>query len=543
MNAHRVARAGAIGALLLLACTVRPAGDRSAAAELRAAPAPAPAADDANENSADDAAGGGGDGGARGGGPLELWFTGSDDGYLDACGCDDGLLGGLPRRATLLRFLKAGDREALVLSNGRLVAGAEPLDQMKILAIVQAMADMGYLALAVTERELALGRESLTNVAVLLGSGDALLGTNLMDLWREDTTARDPSASAEVLAAALPLPTVPALVRTVRGESLLVLSAISLQRAERYRAADPLVQIVEPVRALQKQLTLHPQARSIVLAQMSEAEAQALAGALPELDLIIVQGPEHEDFPREEATTVGTTSIVTTGRKGKFLMSFRFGGAGEIDEAKRHPIVDTLEKDRDIQDLLNSLYRERLFVEKPIEQYYARREPAGGARYAGAEEGSCASCHPKAWETWAKSKHAHAWQTLVDQDLPPQPEEKKSRQMHAVWDPDCVRCHVTGFGEVSGYAGVERGRPEARLIDVGCESCHGPAGDHAERASQGDPRWPHPPIGKIDDGGAEAMCMTCHDPDNSPHFVMKEYWAGLVRGKQGAPLGHGREGD
>ncbi|MBL8842488.1 MAG: hypothetical protein JNL90_13295 [Planctomycetes bacterium] len=530
MNGRRVARAGAIGALLLLACTVRPAGDRSAAAELRAAPAPTPAADDT--------AGGG----ARRGRPLELWFTGSDDGYLDACGCDDGLLGGLPRRATLLKFLKAGDDEALVLSNGRLVAGAEPLDQMKLDVIALAMAEMGYLALAVTERELALGRDALVDLAGLLGSGDALLGTNLIDLKRVGSYLVSP-ALAEQFAAAVPLPTVPALARTVRGEPLLVLSAISPQREALYHAADPLVQIGEPVRALQEQLALHPEARSIVLAQMSEAEAQALAGALPELDLIVVQGPEHEDFPREEATTVGTTSIVTTGRKGKFLMSFRFGGGGEIDEAKRHPIVDTLEKDPSIQELLNSLYRERLFVEKPIEQYYARREPAGGARYAGAEEGSCASCHPKAWETWGKSKHAHAWQTLVDQDLPPKPEYGKSPQKHAVWDPDCVRCHVTGFGEVSGYAGVERERPEARLVDVGCEACHGPAGDHAERASQGDPRWPHPPIGKIDDGSAEAMCMKCHDPDNSPHFVMKEYWRGLVRGEQRPSIAHGREGD
>lgn len=538
MNARRVARAGAVVALLLLACTVRPAGDRSAAAELRAAPAPSPAAHEPNVGAADDAAGGG----ARRERPLEIYFTGSDDGYLDACGCDDGLLGGLPRRSTLLKFLRAGDDESLLLSNGRLLAGAEPLDRMKLDVIALAMAAMGYAALAVTERELALGREALDNLAGLLGDG-ALLGTNLVDLKRRVAAVADAPELAAQLAAATPLPTVPALARTVRGEPLLVLSAISPQREALYRAADPLVQVGEPVRALQEQLALHPQARSIVLAQMSEAEAKALAGALPELDLIIVQGPEHEDFPREEATTVGTTSIVTTGRKGKFLMSFRFGGGGEIDEAKRHPIVDTLEKDSDVQALLNDLYRDRLFVEQPIEQYYSRHATASGARYAGAEEGSCASCHPKAWETWTKSKHAHAWQTLVDQDLPPAPGYTKPKQKHAVWDPDCVRCHVTGFGEVSGYAGLERERPEARLIDVGCESCHGPAGDHAERASQGDPRWPNPPIGKIDDGSAEAMCMKCHDPDNSPHFVMKEYWRGIVRGEQREPIVHGREGD
>jgi hypothetical protein len=55
-----------------------------------------------------------------------LLFTGADDGYLDACGCDDGLLGGLPRRHTLLKTLGAEDDDVLVLSNGGLVSAARP---------------------------------------------------------------------------------------------------------------------------------------------------------------------------------------------------------------------------------------------------------------------------------------------------------------------------------------------------------------------------------------------------------------------------------
>ncbi len=534
MNQHRTLGSGLAGVVVLLACTVRPAPRESTPAVV-----PMQAGNGAIEGGGPD------EGGAKQPRrrPLEIYLTGSDDGYLDACGCDDGLLGGLPRRATLLKVLRAGDDETLVLSNGRVVTGSEPLDHNKFDVIVMAMVQMGYTALAVTERELALGRETLTGLGVQLGDGRALLGTNLVDRKQAIAEVADAPAGTAPLAALLPLPTVSAVTRTVHGEPVVVLSAVSLARADRYQAVDPFVHVVDPVRALQEQLAANSAARSIVLAQMSEEEAKSLALALPDLDLIVVQGPDHEDFPHEEAIEVGTTSIVTTGRKGKFLLSFRFGGAGELSELRRHPIEDTLEKDESIQGLLNSTYRERLVLEKPIERYYSQRPTASGARYVGAEEGSCASCHPKAWETWAASKHAHAWQTLIDQDLPPDPKYKKSRQKHAVWDPDCVRCHVTGFGEISGYAGVEREQPEARLIDVGCEACHGPAGDHAERASQGDPRWPNPPIGKVADGSVEPLCMRCHDPDNSPHFVLKEYWAGKIKDEQRPSIGHGREGD
>lgn len=460
--------------------------------------------------------------------PLRLFLTGSDDGYLDACGCDDGLLGGLPRRAELLKTLGARDDGALVLSNGGLVTGAGELDLLKVRVLVQAMASMQYVAVAITERELALGREVLSELAALLGDG-VLLATNLVE---------KPQDGAE------PLPAARAVERSFGGETTVVMSAVAPTRAALYRNADPRVDVADPIAALREALARNAGARRrVVLAQMELEEATALAKALPEIDLIILPSADEEDSPRDAAVEVGRTWIVDTGRKGKFLGEFRFGTGEELPDYRRHPVVDRIVKDEGIENLLHQNYREALFDLKVIESYYQVRATASGASYVGAEEGSCASCHPKAWATWAASKHAHAWQTLVDQDLPPSPDDPKSRQPRAVWDPDCVRCHVTGFGEKSGYAGLEHERPEARLIDVGCEACHGPAGDHAQRASEGDPRWPNAHLPKVPSLEAHELCARCHDPDNSPHFVLGEYWKGIVRGEQRATIEHGREGD
>lgn len=503
--------------VLVLACTVRPMPSDGEEATAGAAVAPpreeAPAAPVRARKR-----------------PLEVYVTGSDDGYLDACGCDtDGLLGGLPRRAKLISILSGGNKKALIVSNGGLVTGTTPIDQRKFTTFVFAMMQMGYAALALTDRELALGREKLTEMGIFLGDGGALLGTNLVD----------------VAPTPLPLPSVPLVAQLIDGESVVVASAVATSRAARYRAADGGVELADPARALQAVLASHLDSEHvIVLAQMNDAEAVALAEAIPAIDWIVLRGGEHEEFPREVPVQVGTTLIVTTGHKGKFLGTLRFGTGGELNEHRSHPIVDTLDKDEDVVLVIDSMYRDWLFIDKPIEEYYSRQPAPGGAAYVGAEEGSCASCHPRAWATWAASKHAHAWQTLVDQDLPPPPDDKRGHQRHAIWDPDCVRCHVTGFGEVSGYAGIERERSEAPLVNVSCEACHGPAGDHAERAAGGDSRWPNGPAPKVATGAAEALCVRCHDPDNSPHFELAAYWAGVIKGvQQPESIAHGREGD
>jgi hypothetical protein len=482
-----------------------------------------------------------------------LFVTGSDDGYLEACGCDDGLLGGLARRRTLLKELGGDGDQGLLLSNGRLVVGRSPLDGMKLQALLFAMLRMGYDGIALSERELALGRAVLRELAGSLEPGCPLLATNL----RDDGTPR--------------LPLHASVVQEVAKSKVLVLAAIGKSRAELFRAADPKVEVTEPAAALQAEVDAHADVdHVVVLAQATIGEASELAKALPRVELVVVQGSDEEEDPKTKELHAGSAAIVTTGRKGRFVVSWRFAGGDAPGEYRRDPVVDTLDKDADVDDVVQSYYRARLKDDEPppIAQYLEQRPTASGARYAGAAEGSCAGCHPKAWATWAASRHSRAWQALVDQDLPPSAEPRtdgkreKPKLVNAIWDPDCVKCHVTGFGEVSGWAGLEkekaREKEGAPLVNVTCEACHGPAGDHAERAQNGDSSYPSghaprmpPTAGELAGGAkplsipelerAEAFCMRCHDPDNSPAFVLAEYWRGLVRGEPRESVAHGKE--
>jgi peroxiredoxin len=100
----------------------------------------------------------------------------------------------------------------------------------------------------------------------------------------------------------------------------------------------------------------------------------------------------------------------------------------------------------------------------------------------------CGVCHESQHETWELTKHAAAFDTLVEHG--------------ADRNAECVSCHVVGLGQPGGYV-LTGGTPQ--FEDVGCESCHGRGGPHLS------PQF-------VKDGDYAAMCVTCHDAKHSLGF-------------------------
>jgi peroxiredoxin len=134
-----------------------------------------------------------------------------------------------------------------------------------------------------------------------------------------------------------------------------------------------------------------------------------------------------------------------------------------------------------------------------------RRKPRDllptSSRIVGSE--ACQSCHPAEYATWSKSAHAHAVASL----------EKKGKAE----DADCLRCHTTGFGRPGGFPADAGPAAHPDLARVGCESCHGPGGDHVAQGSK--------KIGSIVSLGDKCdscvilqICGSCHDDENDPGF-------------------------
>ncbi len=123
------------------------------------------------------------------------------------------------------------------------------------------------------------------------------------------------------------------------------------------------------------------------------------------------------------------------------------------------------------------------------------------ASYVGSQ--ACQSCHTKEYETWSQQPHAHSVESL----------ERKG----AANNPDCLACHTTAMGRPGGFPKDGKPAEHADLARVGCESCHGPGGDHVKPDA--------PRIGTIvsltDKCGSCVIlqiCGNCHDDANDPGF-------------------------
>jgi hypothetical protein len=115
--------------------------------------------------------------------------------------------------------------------------------------------------------------------------------------------------------------------------------------------------------------------------------------------------------------------------------------------------------------------------------------------YVGAD--SCRDCHEEAGVVWGRTKHRHAYQTLVS----------KGRQL----DLDCIRCHVVGFDEPGGVCRLDQVGARA---DVQCESCHGMSSAHVLSAGNDPVPVPHPGI---------QVCLGCHTPENDIRFSKETF--------------------
>jgi len=141
-------------------------------------------------------------------------------------------------------------------------------------------------------------------------------------------------------------------------------------------------------------------------------------------------------------------------------------------------------------------------------------DPAGnqGSEYIG--EAACKKCHMKDHREWKKTKHALAWEALPEKYRNMEAKEEGTGKL-------CISCHVTGWGEKSGFVDPAT---SAHLTGVQCEACHGPGSKHKEagqkvldekrtKFNEGEPTFTTL---------RTSNCSNCHNP----HVTHEKYKAG-----------------
>ena len=135
--------------------------------------------------------------------------------------------------------------------------------------------------------------------------------------------------------------------------------------------------------------------------------------------------------------------------------------------------------------------------------------PLGPDDIAYVGSSACSGCHRTASWWWRNHAHGVAYLTL--------------QQRNKEYNLDCVGCHVTGYDQPGGSTVTHN--LDLALVNVGCESCHGPGAAHAK-----DPEK----VGILRDT-PESMCVVCHSPEHSDLFDYETYRKTLVVPGHGLP--------
>ncbi|MBN1424698.1 hypothetical protein JXA88_09080 [Candidatus Fermentibacteria bacterium] len=356
-------------------------------------------------------------------------------------------------------------------------------------AVLESMARAGYHAAALGERELGLGRAFVDSIIEAMPF--PLLAANLVD---PVTGARLTKTYEIVDVGTVRVGILGLVMKTAPGN---VDTAV-------FRIEDPMqwAQQLVPEIAAKSDVV-------VVLAHLGWGGAFSLAQQVPGID-VIVSG--HGSYATEQPQRVGETVLVQAGDQGKRVG--RLSITGEIKKGKFSGTLTTLGRDvpddPDIKNLV-SHYSIR------VREYYsslnhgARTSPAPtqvSQRYGGAQQ--CRACHAPVYERWLETGHSHAMATL------------EHRGKH--FDPECVRCHSTGYGKPTGFISM---KVNPDLANVQCEQCHGQGSLHIMYRTKGDASLEglnpvmaerarkFPVVGPT-------VCLQCHTPDRDPDFTYRE---------------------
>ncbi len=459
---------------------------------------------------------------------LALVLSGEQHGYILPCGCSRPQMGGLERRQNFLRVLKSRGWPVLAVDAGDIPQKGGPVNLgneqglIKYRYSMMALKEMGYQAVGLGIYEMGLGLFKTLGEYALNDTAPRILAANLKDAANQypDQTAawqsvKDERLPCKVGIASVVGPRVAAVNQDKTVEFTPAAEALSAVRKEMDAASITL------------RVLVYQGYYSKAAANEEPREVEGVAKAFPEFQVILALS--EEDEPSSQATRIRhadghETVVVRVGHKGKHLgvLGLWLGKDGKpatskyslVQMSEDYLTPEGAEKENPVALLMErytrELERDNYLGRHPqVNHPFQAAEPESEPRYVGSEK--CQKCHGNAYKVWAASGHGHAYQTLVEARNPGR------RQ----FDPECIVCHTVGYGYKGGFASLEK---TPALVNVGCESCHGPASEHMKNSS--DPTWhalmnPWKAVPGEDEKKkqsrllkADQFCQTCHDIDN-----------------------------
>jgi len=426
---------------------------------------------------------------------VRMALSGDLLGHLEPCGCASGQSGGLARR--VFQEQQQGNYD-LLIEGGNLVAGATELDFQKAYTALDILAIQSrYDVFGIGPHDLQLAFDQWTQLAMAM---------------------KVPLVAADLQSTGGAWPGTAFVEKTVRTTKVRVTSLTMSLPDVLTKATPPPLELLAPAAAWQRaMLGADPATLRVVLVHAPSATVRKLAADLqPSPDLVVGITEDYHE-PPAHPELAGKVPVVFPGIRGRLLLEVTLA---RLPDGPRlgyqvHQLARSQTKPGAEEDpaAVDAIRQHRLDVkDQGVLEKLAGQQPTGnGASYLGSE--SCKQCHPQAYAIWTTTRHHGAWDTLVAAE--------KARGWPVTAYPDCVACHVVGFGQQSGFVNAQQ---TPLLANVGCERCHGAGSKHQKAPVQNK-------LGKVGGGLAAKVCTECHDFEQSPDFEWRSKWAAIKHGK------------
>ncbi len=523
---------------------------------------------------------------------VAIVVSGEMHGYINPCGCSHPQNGGLERRYNFIESLKAKGWDVVGIDLGELAdaRGIQEQNMLKYKLSVKALRAMNYKVLGIGRDEFRAGLDELLVNAwdgkpyprpVLLSLADpekhyADLNVRPFEIIADATpkigviNMMGPDLCDEL--DPNPKPFKPVFLNN-KDELPKALNAFAKAGVEigvilqhEYPKVDPKLNGIQQMNAIIKER--HKQALTCAKFCAKERKNDSKIPAI-QLMMHLSSDPEPP-FLMTRLDPELPTYAVEIGQKGKYVGLvgvYRDKDGYRLQYQKvlmsedwltpknkkaTQPIIalqEIYQRALKTQDMLAKAPRTLHF-----NQLVGANQKGLGATYVGSAR--CESCHQQAYDVWSESAHAKAMERL----------EKEKNPSNRQFDPECIKCHVTGFQNPGGYNdfvpniadwpakpnplpnAAQIAKHNKNLRGVGCESCHGPASEHVKNPNNMavrklmNPYKPTPAERKLEDDlvknpkDAKALqqwlqlsgprrraieannCIKCHDAENDVNW-------------------------
>ncbi len=429
---------------------------------------------------------------------LRILLTGNTRGFLEHCGCKLNQNGGVARRATIINQARKNHQNILLIDTGGFFPNEADqyhlshLDIEELQLYAQTMNAMQYDVAVIGLNELFFGKKIFNKIKNHLRF--PLLSSNL---YKESSPITRSVVSVATGGYRIGLIGISEVENIVEEKT----RALYQSRTTDLRFLDLFEVVQNHLSELKKENDF-----VIIIGTITPKTARKLSQKFEGIDAIIsLKDKELQLQNYEEKLTL--SEYADSGFRDRTLFIFGMPDVYGIDQLdlyidrsrglikagrKRIPLGDDVPDDPVVRGMIDALYSQ--VIDEPVKPVMGENTLFAQAQYVGVDR--CKTCHVDQYIQWKTTKHATAINTLLD------------ARRHFV--PKCVVCHVTGLGYETGY---QMGDLKHPLINVQCEMCHGPGGQHVQNPTGVEMlRTP-----------SEQLCISCHDQEHSDFDFDKYY--------------------